>query len=157
MFPLAACGGEGDLNPPTQPADPVLAPSADAFGPAGQGVVYRPGTGPATFVGRWAEDVAACVFEPGGRGTPVDISVTEIRGGGVDCRIVSIQQVGDSYNAQLSCPSPQRVRFTVTDTVLTALYLAPDVTSVTLNKCTTLADTNPDEGTALGDAMKGDD
>ena len=148
VLAVSACG-EAEVNPPTEPAQPVTEATArDAFGPAGQGAVYRPGTGPASFVGRWAEDVSACPRDPGGAGTPVEITVSEVRGNGVDCDIASIAQIGDSYDATLLCPSRQRVRLTVADHVLTALYLAPEVRSVTLSKCTTLADTNPDEGPA---------
>lgn len=145
---LAACGDEG-VNPPTEPAEPITSATAvDTFGPAGQGAVYRPGTGPASFIGRWAEDVRVCTLDPGGPGTPIEITVTEVRGDGIACSIAAIEQVGDSYDADLLCPSRQQVRLTVNDRVLTALYLAPDIRRVTLNKCTTLADTNPDEGPA---------
>jgi hypothetical protein len=136
---VAGCG-EDDLNPPTQPAAPIDAPTAGALGPAHQGAVYRPGRGPASFMGRWSEDVAWCALQPGGRDTPVEITVDAVTGGGAHCAIASIHQAGDSYDVELRCPSAQTVRFTVVGTVMTALYLAPDVREVTLNKCTTLAD-----------------
>ncbi len=115
---LAACG-QADVNPPTEPAAPINTPEAEAPPPPpppGVGSVM-PGSGPQTFVGRWAANVAWCANARGPE-RPIDITPTRFEGYENSCDITRISQVDDGYEATLTCmaegeTSSERVRMAV--------------------------------------------
>ena len=143
---LAACG-QGEPNPPTQPAEPVdtagaaIPPSAP---PPGAGSIL-PGTGPRSFVGRWAADVSWCPHTTGPQ-RPIEITTTRFEGYENSCAIGSVDQVTDGYEAALTClaegeASTERVRMAVSGQVMRLTWLNRDNAVVTLTKCTTLTET----------------
>lgn len=146
-FAVAACS-QGDPNPPTQPAEPIdtsaaAAPPA-AAPPPGAGTIL-PGTGPRSFVGRWAADVSWCPNTTGPQ-RPIEITTTRFEGYENSCAISSIDQLADGYEAVLACTaegvvSNERVRMAVTGQALRLTWLNRDNAVVTLTKCTTLEDT----------------
>jgi hypothetical protein len=115
---LAACG-PAETNPPTDPAEPIDTPAASAPQPApppGVGPIM-PGSGPQTFVGRWAADAAWCA-NPQGAERPIEITTTRFEGYENSCAITSVDEVADGYQAGLSCEaegqtSTERVRMSV--------------------------------------------
>ena len=146
VFAVAACGSE-QANPPTAPAEPVDTPEAAAPAaapPPGAGSTL-PGTGPRSFVGRWAADVSWCPNVTGPQ-QPIEITATRFEGYENSCAIASIDQVADGYEAGLTCTaegsvSSERVRMSVADQTLRLTWLNRDNAVVTLTKCTTLEDT----------------
>lgn len=100
---LAACG-RSETNPPTDPAAAITTPEAEAPPPApppGVGSIM-PGSGPQTFVGRWAANVAWCA-SPRGLERPIEITPTRFEGYENSCAIASITQLADGYQAALTC------------------------------------------------------
>ena len=141
---LGACGDNGPVNPPTQPAAPVTADDPGATTARGQ-TSMLPGRGAASFVGRWAADVSWCAA-PQGERRPVEISSTRFEGYENSCEIAAVDEVADGYVATLACVSEgaarsERVRFQVTQDVMRLSYLDRAGEPVTLRKCTTLTDT----------------
>src|SRR5690606_31870584 len=114
---LAACGPPGQVNPPTEPAQPIRGPAAaapSAQAPAGLDTLMR-GSGAASFIGRWASVADWCAHPQGDR-APIDITITELRGYDQRCAIVSIDERGEGYDAVLDChagseTARQHVRF----------------------------------------------
>ncbi|MFN3930315.1 MAG: hypothetical protein ACK4JY_01085 [Brevundimonas sp.] len=143
---VAACG-DGEANPPTQPASPIDTPEAAAPPPAaspGVGSVM-PGSGPRSFVGRWTADVSWCSNTTGPE-RPIEITTTRFEGYENSCAIGSVDQIADGYEAGLTCTaegvvSRERVRLSVTGQTLRLTWLNRDNALVTLTKCTTLEDT----------------
>lgn len=146
-LPLMLLGGCGEkaVNPPTEPADPVhaLEVSPEATG-SSKG---RMGTGPASFVGRWASDVSLCAEARGNRRA---VELTPIRFEGPDrsCHIFSIEETAGGYLAELQCRPEdpahvERVHFAVADRVLTMTWLDRGQARQTGYKCTTLTDVAP--------------
>ena len=152
-FALAACGrGEGS-NPPTEPAAPLNTPEAMApAAPSPTGPVI-PGTGPASFVGRWAVDARWCANTQGAERAVV---ITPFRFEGYEnsCDLADIQQVAGGYEARLRCQAEgqmrqERARFTVSGQTLDIAWLDRNQ-QVKLLRCTTLADPAPAAGLSLG-------
>ena len=144
---VAACG-PGEPNPPTDPAEPIDSTEAAAPPPAapppGAGSIL-PGTGPRSFVGRWAADVAWCPNTTGPQ-QPIEITTTRFEGYENSCAIGAIDQIVDGYEAALTCTaegtvSNERLRMTVSDQTMRLTWLNRDNAVVTLTKCTTLAET----------------
>jgi hypothetical protein len=141
---LGACGDNGPVNPPTQPAAPVTA--ADPGAPAARGQTSMlPGRGATSFVGRWAADVSWCAA-PQGERRPIEITSSRFEGYENSCEIAAVDEVADGYIATLACVSEgearsERVRFQVTQDVMRLSYLDRAGDPVTLRKCTTLVDT----------------
>lgn len=141
---VAACG-PGDPNPPTRPAAPVDTPEATA--PAtGRGPVV-PGTGPTSFVGRWAADVSWCPRSTGPQ-RPIEITTTRFEGYENSCAIASVDQITGGYEAALSCTSEglttsERVRMEVSGQNMRLTWPERDGAVVQLTRCTTLSDTAP--------------
>lgn len=105
VFMLASCG-PSETNPPTDPAAPIDTPEAEApppTPPPGVGSIM-PGSGPQTFVGRWAADAAWCANLQGAE-RPIEITTTRFEGYENSCGILSITQVADGYQAALACAS----------------------------------------------------
>ena len=146
VLAVAACG-PGEPNPPTEPAEPVDTPEAavdPAVPPPGGGSTL-PGTGPRSFVGRWAADVSWCPNTTGPE-RPIEITTTRFEGYENSCAIASINQIADGYEAALTCTaegavSNERVRMNVMGQSLRLTWLNRDNAVVALTKCTTLEDT----------------
>jgi hypothetical protein len=146
MLGLAACGRHESVNPPTQPAEGINQPDvpAAATGSTGGRV---PGTGPASFVGRWAADVSWCV-NPQGAHRPVEITPIRFEGYENSCHIATVDETATGYLATLQCQAEgatrtDRVHMSVTGQILTLTYPDQDDAQVKLTKCTTLADVAP--------------
>lgn len=139
---LAACGRE-EVNPPTEPARAVE-PPPDAAPPDPALDRPRPGTGPASFVGRWAADVAWCPNTSGER-QPITITPTRFEGYENSCAIDRLDEQASSYLADLTCTAEgmttqERVRMTVDGQRMALSWLSRNDLRVELTKCTTLAD-----------------
>ena len=140
LMSLAACGQGADVNPPTQPADPV--------GPVTQAekatTIPRPGTGAAVFTGRWAAQASWCANTSATTDqVPVEITATEFNGYESRCTLTEVTEVGASWEAARRCQGEgetrtDRIRMTVVENTMTLDYLDGGA-SVTLTKCTTLA------------------
>jgi hypothetical protein len=136
---LAACERSG-VNPPTEPADPIQtseapppAPSPPGIGPA------MPGAGPASFVGRWAGNVAWC-GNTAGPERPITISTLRFEGYENSCAITSLDQVRDGYELTLACQAEgeatrERVRLSAQDDVLRLTWLNRNDAVVLLARC----------------------
>ncbi len=146
---LASCGENTNVNPPTEPASPIETPDAagapSPAAPGAPGAGNLPGTGPDSFVGRWAADVSWCTA-PTGDGRPIEITPDRFEGYENSCAITAVAQANAGYDATLRCQgegvtSTERVRMIVTGSQLALTYLDRGGEPVTLNKCTTLGDT----------------
>lgn len=123
---LAGCG-EPEVNPPTEPADPVSTP--DQAGEAqipGQSPTL-PGTGPASFVGRWAAQPGWC-GNTAGPEQAIKISTTRFEGYENACHINRIGEVAGGYIAYLSCEAEgastaERLGLSVAGQTLTVTWL----------------------------------
>jgi len=143
---VAGCGSE-KTNSPTDPARPIDTPEAAAppsAPPPGVGTVM-PGSGPESFVGRWAADVAWCPNATGPE-RPIEITSTRFEGYENSCAISSITQIEGGYDAALVCEaegirSQERVRMAVKGQSMRLTWLNRDRAVVSLAKCTTLTDT----------------
>jgi len=147
VLAVAACG-PAETNPPTEPAEPIDTAGAAAPPPAepppGAGTIL-PGTGPRSFVGRWAADVAWCPNTTGPQ-QPIEITTTRFEGYENSCAIGSVDQIANGYEAALTCTaegatSTERVRMAVSGQSMRLTWLNRDNAVVTLTKCTTLEDT----------------
>lgn len=140
VLALAACG-QSEVNPPTAPARPINTPEAQAPAPTpppGVGSIM-PGSGPQTFVGRWAAQRGWCA-NPRGAERPIDISTTRFEGYENSCGIVSVSQIADGYEASLACAaegqtSSERVRLAVQGDSLRLTWLNRNSAVVSLVRC----------------------
>lgn len=145
---LTACG-QPATNDPTNPAAAVTTLEADAPPPPpapGIGSVM-PGTGPQSFVGRWAADVSWCVNTTGPE-QPIEITPVSFKGYENSCTIAEIDQAADGYVATLRCESEgaraiERLKMSASGQALRLIWLDRDNAMVNLTKCTTLTDTTP--------------
>ncbi len=151
---LSACGPEAAVNPPTDPAPAIETPgmASPGVGSGAAGAGLMPGTGPATFVGRWAANVEWCTV-PTGEGRPIEITATRFKGYENSCEIADVEQIANGYEAVLQCQSEgttstERVRMVVTGQSMALTYLDRGTNRTTLTKCTTLGDTST-QGPAL--------
>jgi hypothetical protein len=151
LFALGACGDNGPVNPPTEPAAAITV--EDPSAPAARGQTSMlPGRGATSFVGRWAADVSWCAA-PQGERRPIEITSTRFEGYENSCEIAAVEEVADGYVATLACFSEgaarsERVRFQVTQDIMRLSYLDRAGEPVTLKKCTTLTDTATTPATA---------
>ncbi len=137
---LAGCG-QSEINPPTDPAAPIDTPEAQAPAPTpppGVGSIM-PGSGPQTFVGRWAADAAWCV-NPQGAERPIEITTTRFEGYENSCGIQSISQVSDGYQALLACAaegveSNERIRMVVQGDGMRLTWLNRNNAVISLARC----------------------
>lgn len=136
---IAACDRQ-TVNPPTEPAAPItsaeVAPPAPT--PPGVGTVM-PGAGPASFVGRWAGNLAWCANTSGAE-QPVTLTPLRFDGYGNSCAITSLEQVIDGYEVTLACQaeggaSRERLRLSVQDDVLRLTWLNRNEAVVLLRRC----------------------
>lgn len=140
VLSLAACG-ESEVNPPTDPAPPILTPEAETPKPApppGVGTVM-PGSGPQTFVGRWAARAGWC-GRTNGPERPIEISTIRFEGYENSCGIVAVSQVADGYEASLACAaegqtSSERVRMSVQGDTMRLVWLNRNEATVSLVRC----------------------
>lgn len=144
ILSLSACGDNGPVNPPTEPAAAVEVQDPSTPPARGQ-TSMLPGRGATSFVGRWAADVRWCAA-PQGANRPIEISSTRFEGYENSCQIAAVDEVADGYVATLACVSEgtarsERVRFQVSQDVMRMSYLDRGGDAVTLRKCTTLEDT----------------
>lgn len=98
---VAGCG-EPDVNPPTDPADPIITPDQPAEPQLPGQSPTLPGRGPASFVGRWAAQPGWC-GNTSGPERPIEISTTRFEGYENACAITRIGEVQGGYVAYLSC------------------------------------------------------
>lgn len=146
---LAACG-RSEVNPPTDPAPPIDTPEAQAplpVPPPGVGSIM-PGSGPASFIGRWAARADWCA-NPRGAERPIEISTTRFEGYENSCDIASIRQRADGYQAALACTaegqrSNERIHLSAQGEGLRLTWLDRDGAVVTLVRCPA-ADPDPVE------------
>ncbi|RZJ86689.1 MAG: hypothetical protein EON88_24205 [Brevundimonas sp.] len=148
---LTACGQQTDVNPPTEPAAALTTPEAlqpvENAGPS----VSLPGTGPASFVGRWAADPRQC---PDGQVPDQAITITPYAFQGYEnrCDLMRIDELPGGYEVALRCQSEgrmtqERARFASTGPTLDILWLdRPGRPATKLLRCTTLADTTKAAG-----------
>ena len=146
LFAVAACG-PAEPNPPTEPAEPIDTSAAAAPPPVAppEAGAALPGAGPASFVGRWAADIAWCSNAAGAE-RPIEITTTRFEGYENSCVIGAIDEVAGGYEVALTCTAEgavanERVRMTVSGQTMRLTWLNRDNAVVTLTKCTTLEDT----------------
>lgn len=140
VLALAGCG-QSETNPPTEPAAPIDTPEAEApppTPPPGVGSIM-PGSGPQTFVGRWAANASWCA-NPQGAQRPIEITTTRFEGYENSCGILSISQVADGYQASLACAaegvtSNERIRMAVQGESMRLTWLNRNDAVVTLVRC----------------------
>ena len=147
LFALAACGPNGRVNPPTEPAEAITSVSANAPGaaPSGSTAPMLPGAGATSFVGRWAADVSWCAA-PQGERRPVEITPTRLEGYENSCGIATVDETDTGYVAGLRCLSEgqtrnERVHMAVAGQTLSLDWLDRGGKTTRLLKCTTLGDT----------------
>ena len=140
VFVLAGCG-QSEINAPTDPAAPIDTPEAEAPAPTpppGVGSIM-PGSGPQTFVGRWAANAAWCA-NPQGPERPIEITTTRFEGYENSCGILSISQVADGYEAVLACASEgqtssERIRMAVQGDSMRLTWLNRNNAVISLARC----------------------
>lgn len=137
---VAACG-QSETNSPTDPAQPIDTPEASApprVPPPGVGPIM-PGSGPQSFVGRWAADAAWCANTQGAE-RPIEITTTRFEGYENSCAITSLDEVATGYQAGLSCEaegqtSTERVRMSVQGESLRLTWPDRNGAVVLLTRC----------------------
>lgn len=144
LLALAACDRE-PVNPPTEPAPPVDGAPVAPAAPEPGVTPTLPGTGPTSFVGRWAANVAWCAA-PEGAERPIEITPTRFEGYENSCALASVTETATGYDAALVCQSEgtvrrERIRMAVADQTLNLTWLDRDGARTQLTKCTTLAET----------------
>lgn len=133
---LATCGRE-NVNPPTEPAEPITGPAAEP--PKETEAGSRPGTGAASFVGRWAANTAWCANTSGAE-RAIEITPTRFEGYENSCMIVSVDERPGGWTASLRCDSEgqtrhERVQVAVTDNILDLTYPDRGGSTVKLTRC----------------------
>ena len=104
-----------------------------------------PGSGPVSFVGRWAAEASWCPNTTGAE-RPIVITPTRFEGYENGCDIAQINQIAQGYDARLQCLSEgtarsENIRMSVDGQTMTLTYLDRQPRQrVTLLKCTTLED-----------------
>lgn len=133
---LAACGQE-NVNPPTEPADPITGPGTEA--PEETDAGNRPGSGAASFVGRWAADASWCANTTGAE-QPIEITPTRFEGYENSCLIASVDERSGGWTVNMRCESEgqtrsERVQVAVTDNILDLTYPDRGGSNVKLTRC----------------------
>ena len=137
---LAGCGDQ-TVNPPTDPAPHVVTPEAAAPPPTppAEAGETLPGTGPASFVGRWAADIAWCSNATGAQ-RPIEITTTRFEGYENSCSIDRIDENAGGYDAALTCQAEgtttqERVRLQAQGDSLRLTWPDRDGAVVVLTRC----------------------
>lgn len=145
VLALAACDRGGGVNPPTEPAQPIEGPAAEAppaqDSPGAESML--PGAGPISFIGRWAAEADWC-SNPRGDRVPIEITTTEFRGYENRCDIQRITQISTGYEVALKCDAEgearyERIRLAATKQTLIITRMDGNDRPVRLIRCTTLA------------------
>ena len=144
---LAACEDKTKVNAATDPAAAVDPAGLAAGPPTGSSDTRAAGTGPVSFVGRWAADVSWCA-NPQGANRPIEITPVRFEGVENSCHIFNVDQTATGYLATLKCQSEggvhdERVHMSVAAQTLTLTYPDRGNQQVKLLKCTTLGDVAP--------------
>lgn len=138
---LTACGQQ-NVNPPTEPAEPVTGPEAEP--PKSDEAGTRPGMGAASFVGVWTADPAWCANTSGAE-RPIRITPTRFEGYENSCLIESVDEGAGGWTVHLRCEAEgqvvrERVNASVADDVLTLDYPDRGGDAVKLTRCPTPTD-----------------
>lgn len=155
---LSACGN-GDVNPPSDHAEPLQTP--DAMEPVqSKGPSILATRGPRSFVGIWAANPTWCT-QPDGQHSPVRITPMRFEAYQNSCDIASIQETGSGYAATLACVSngrttTERVHMSSSGDVLNLAYLDQDRGAVKLARCPN-SPRPPDASNPLAKVLKGSD
>lgn len=153
---LTACSN-GDVNPPTEPAEPLRTPEAmQQVQPKGPSSLAS--RGPRSFVGIWAANLRWC-DQPQGANSPYTITPLRFDGHDHSCEIASIRETGSGYAASLSCiangqPRTERVHMAATGDVMNLTYVEQDMATVKLVRCPG-SPRAPDPGNPLEKMLKG--
>ncbi|WP_313574634.1 hypothetical protein [Brevundimonas sp.] len=143
---LAACDPPGQVNPPTEPAQPIQGPGTSApppQRPPGMEPMLR-GAGATSFIGRWAATADACA-QAGDHQAVLDVTTTDLHGRGLRCALETINERGQGYDALLACETAtgrteRHARFEATDDSLRLMWLhQPSEQPMRLIRCTALA------------------
>lgn len=142
LLAVAACG-QPERNPPTEPATAITTPEAEAPAPTpppGVGSIM-PGSGPQTFVGRWAANTGWCANAAGAE-RPIQITASRFEGYENSCDITGIRQLTDGYEAALTCmgdglTTNERVRLSVQGDSMRLTWLNRNGAAVSLVRCPT--------------------
>ena len=135
---LAACG-ESAVNPPTDPADPIVRSDQPEIVSVPGRTPTMPGRGPASFVGQWAARTSWCANRTGPN-QPIEITTTRFEGYENGCDITEIGEVQGGYIAYLSCgaegvASAERLRLSVADQTLTLTWIDRADIRTELKRC----------------------
>nr|WP_314436510.1 hypothetical protein [uncultured Brevundimonas sp.] len=156
---LSACGN-GDVNPPTEPAEPLRTPEAmQPLQTKGPSLLAT--RGPRSFVGVWAANLNWC-SQPDGENRPIRITPMRFEAYQNSCDIASIQETGSGYVATLSCVAngravTERLHMSSSGDVLNLVYLDQNRASLKLARCPG-SPRPPDESNPLAKVLKsGDD
>lgn len=142
---LAACDPPGQVNPPTEPAQPIQGPGTSApppQRPPGMEPLLR-GAGATSFVGRWAATAGSCAQV--GDQVALEITTADLHGRGLHCTIETINERGQGYDALLACETAagrteRHARLEATDDTLRLMWLdQPAEPPMRLIRCTSLA------------------
>ncbi len=122
---LAACG-RSEVNPPTEPADPVPTPDQPSVQLPGR-TPTLPGRAPVSFVGRWAAQPGWCGNTTGAE-QAIEISTTRFEGYENGCDITRIDEVRGGYVVGLACEAEgvstiERAGFSASGRTLTVTWL----------------------------------
>lgn len=136
---LAACGQQ-NVNPPTEPAEPITGPGTEA--PKETDAETRPGTGAASFVGRWAADASWCANTSGAE-RAIEITPTRFEGYENSCLIAGVDERNGGWTVNLQCESEgqtrsERVQVAVADDILDLSYPDRGGETVELTRCPVL-------------------
>jgi hypothetical protein len=147
LLASAGCGRSKAVNPPTEPAQGINQPDVAPAATGSMGGRVS-GTGPTSFVGRWASDVAFCA-NPQGSNRPIEITPIRLETSDRSCHIATVDETATGYLAALQCRAPgqpdgamrqERVHFAVVGQTLTLTWPDQGDAQIKLLKCTTLAD-----------------
>lgn len=136
---LSACGQGSDVNPPTEPAEPIASPAGGAGGSA-------VASGNPAFTGLWASQASWCANTSATTDqVPVRITTTEYRGYENACAIGDIAETDAGWETRLQCEaegqrSEERARFAVSDETMTISWLDRDTPPTTLVRCPEIAE-----------------
>jgi len=134
---LAACG-DHNVNPPTEPAQPLRTPEAmQPVEPPGPSSLAS--RGPRSFVGVWAANPVWCA-NPQGAESPITLTPLRFEAYGSNCDIATVTETGSGYGATLSCAAggqtkTEHVYMGASGDVMTLTYIDRNRTTVKLARC----------------------
>lgn len=155
---LTACGN-GDVNPPTEPAEPLRTPEAmQQVQPKGPSSLASRGA--RSFVGVWAVNPAWC-DHPEAERSPITITPLRFDGYHASCEITTISETHAGYLSTLTCaaqpqPRTERVHMSTSGEVMNLTYVDRDMQTIKLARCPG-SQRAPDPANPLEKMMKGRD